>query len=75
MWGAEVDVTDHQAHWRRHSASEVRSLELTLPYANPRELLMDVQRYGADAEIIAPAELREQMRGMLAAALGRYAAG
>lgn len=28
----------------------------------------------SDAEIIAPAELREQMRGMLAAALGRYAA-
>ena len=42
--------------------------------ANPRELLMDVQRYGADAEIIAPAELRERMRAMLAAALGRYAA-
>ena len=39
---------------------------------NPRELLMDIQRYGADAEIIAPAELREQMRAMLAAALGRY---
>ena len=37
------------------------------------ELLMDIQRYGADAEIIAPTELREQMRGMLAAALGRYA--
>lgn len=46
--------------------------ELTLPDANPRELLMDVQRYGADAEIIAPAELREQMQAMLAAALARY---
>ena len=33
---------------------------------------MDIRRYGADAEIISPAELREQMRGMLAAAFGRY---
>ncbi len=32
---------------------------------------MDVQRYGADAEVISPPELREQMRAMHAAALGR----
>ena len=30
---------------------------------------MDIQRYGADAEILAPPELRQQMREMLAAAL------
>ncbi len=33
---------------------------------------MDIQRYGADAEILAPAELRQQMRETLAAALERY---
>jgi predicted DNA-binding transcriptional regulator YafY len=33
---------------------------------------MDVQRHGADAEVIAPPELRAQMREMLAGALGRY---
>ena len=32
---------------------------------------MDVQRYGADAKILAPAELRQQMRGLLGAAWGR----
>ena len=48
------------------------SLELTIPYAQPRELLMDIQRYGADAEILAPPELRQQMREMLAVALGNY---
>ncbi len=81
---AVIHFTPHAARWiadeHWHPAQRQRllpdgTLELTLPYANPRELLMDVQRYGADAEIIAPAELREQMRGMLAAALGRYAAG
>lgn len=33
---------------------------------------MDVQRHGADAEVIAPPALREQMREMLAGALGRF---
>ncbi len=48
------------------------TLELSVPYTNPRELLMDVQRHGADAEVIAPPALREQMREMLSGALGRY---
>ncbi len=48
------------------------TLELSVPYTNPRELVMDVQRHGADAEVIAPPELRAQMREMLAGALGRY---
>ncbi len=78
---AVIRFTPHAARWiadeHWHPAQRQRvlpdgSLELTIPYANPRELLMDVQRYGADAEILAPVELREQMRGMLAAALGRY---
>ncbi|MCC6756732.1 MAG: WYL domain-containing protein, partial [Arenimonas sp.] len=46
--------------------------ELKVPYSNPRELLMDVLRYGADAEIIAPVPLRESARMSLQLALARY---
>ena len=78
---AVIVFTPHAARWvadeRWHPRQRQRwlpdgSLELTLPYSNARELLMDVQRHGADAEILAPAELREEMRAMLSAALGRY---
>jgi predicted DNA-binding transcriptional regulator YafY len=49
-------------HW--HSKQEGRFLgdgrfELRLPYSNARELLMDVLRFGPDAEIVAPTALRE----------------
>jgi predicted DNA-binding transcriptional regulator YafY len=79
---AVIHFTPHAARWIAdeiwHPAQRQRTLpdgtlELTVPYANPRELLMDVQRHGADAEVIGPPELREQMRAMHAAALGRYA--
>ena len=57
-----------------HSSVVALQIQLLakLGYAHPRELLMDVLRYGVDAEVIAPPELREQMRGMLAGALGKY---
>ncbi|MAF84137.1 MAG: transcriptional regulator [Chromatiales bacterium] len=40
---------------------------LTVPYSDPRELVMDILKYGADVEVLAPASLRkmvsEQLRG------------
>lgn len=62
-------------HW--HAKQEGRfldngSYELRLPYSNARELLMDVLRYGADAEIVAPPALRAQARSMLQLALAAY---
>lgn len=62
-------------HW--HSRQEGRALpdgryELRVPYSNSRELLMDVLRYGPDAEITAPASLREEARISLKLALGAY---
>lgn len=48
------------------------SLELSLPFAGQKELLMDVLRYGADAEVIAPPSLRAELRRMLVEALKRY---
>ncbi|NZA27823.1 YafY family transcriptional regulator [Luteimonas sp. SJ-92] len=62
-------------HW--HSQQQGRHLpdgsyELKLPYSSPRELLMDVLHYGADATIVEPASLREQARALLALALSNY---
>ena len=48
------------------------SYELRVPYSSSRELLMDVLRYGPDAEIIAPAPLREEAAISLKLALGAY---
>lgn len=62
-------------HW--HSKQEGRFLadgryQLKLPYSNARELLMDVLRYGADAEIVEPESLRQQARTLLQLALSAY---
>jgi predicted DNA-binding transcriptional regulator YafY len=47
--------------------------ELTLPYSNPSELLMDLLRYGPDVEVISPPELRQAITQRLRAALQSYA--
>ena len=62
-------------HW--HSKQQGRFLpdgryELKVPYSVPRELLMDVLHYGADAVIVEPKALREQLRAHLQLALGNY---
>lgn len=51
----------------------VRGLyELQVPYSDPRELLMEVLKYGADAEVMEPAELRAETRRRLQRALEAY---
>lgn len=37
-----------------------KTFKLTLPYGKEQELIMDVLRWGADAQIIAPGELRKK---------------
>ncbi|MBK9495554.1 MAG: HTH domain protein [Alphaproteobacteria bacterium ADurb.BinA280] len=65
-------------HW--HSKQEGRFLpdgryELKLPYSHPRELLMDILKYGPDAEVIAPPSLRQEARILLQLASAAYAGG
>ncbi|HTD29675.1 MAG TPA: YafY family protein [Xanthomonadaceae bacterium] len=62
-------------HW--HSKQEGAFLpdgryQLRLPYSNAKELLMDVLRYGVDAEITEPPNLRQQARAILQLALAAY---
>ncbi len=65
-------------HW--HSQQRGRWLEdggyeLEVPYRHPRELLMDVLRYGPEAEIVEPLSLREQAKALLQATLAAYDGG
>ena len=46
--------------------------ELRLPYSDDRELLMDILKYGADVEVVAPVELREAVRNLLETAANQY---
>jgi predicted DNA-binding transcriptional regulator YafY len=45
---------------------------LRVPFADSRELIMDILKYGADVEVLAPASLRQSVKAELAAAGGRY---
>jgi predicted DNA-binding transcriptional regulator YafY len=48
--------------------------ELRIPYADSRELVMDVLKHGAEVEVVAPQELRELINKQLASALAQYQA-
>jgi predicted DNA-binding transcriptional regulator YafY len=78
---ATVRFSSHAARWvadeHWHSQQQGTWLpdgrfELRVPYSNSRELLMDVLKYGPDAEVVAPVPLREEMKIMLQLALGAY---
>lgn len=45
---------------------------LKLPYSDPQELLMDILKFGADVEVLAPATLRGQVAAALREATGLY---
>lgn len=47
-------------------------LEMRLPFGRSRELIMEILRYGADVEVIAPEFLREAVAEQLRGALGYY---
>jgi predicted DNA-binding transcriptional regulator YafY len=80
---ATIRFSSHAARWvadeHWHSQQQGTWLpdgrfELRVPYSNSRELLMDVLKYGPDAEVVAPVPLREEMKIMLQLALGAYQA-
>jgi len=69
--------TAERARWaaeeRWHPAQRGRFLgdgrfELRIPYGDPRELVMDILKYGPDVEVVAPEELRQLVAERLRAA-------
>jgi len=78
---ATIRFSSHAARWvadeHWHSQQQGERLpdgryELRVPYSNSRELLMDVLKYGPDAEVVSPVPLREEMKILLQLALGAY---
>lgn len=78
---AVLRFTPERARWvaeeRWHPHQRGRFLddgryELTLPYGDPRELILDILRHGPDVEVIAPPALRAQVRRQLEATLAQY---
>lgn len=46
--------------------------QLKLPYSNPKELIMDILKYGPDVEVVGPESLRSVVHEQLGQALGNY---
>ena len=64
-----------EERWHRDQQGrflEDGSFELRIPYDDPRELVMDILKYGPDVEVLRPASLRREIHTRLAAALARY---
>lgn len=59
---------DQIGHWRDET------YELQVPYSDPRELLMDVLKYGPDVEVVAPEALRHAVAERIHEAATRYVA-
>ncbi|MBL8473510.1 MAG: WYL domain-containing protein [Rhodocyclaceae bacterium] len=79
---ATLRFSAQRARWvateRWHARQKGRSLpdgsyELRLPYSQDHELVMDILKYGADCEVLAPPQLRARIAAELARAAERYA--
>lgn len=78
---AVLRFTAERARWiadeRWHPDQQDRWLddgrfERSLPYADPRELILDIQKYGLDVEVVSPPELRAEIAARLKAAAKQY---
>jgi predicted DNA-binding transcriptional regulator YafY len=65
-------VRDETWHPRQKTSTDGEYLILEVPYSQPRELVMEILRYGSDVEVLAPAALRETVGDTLRQALNRY---
>lgn len=78
---AKLKFTPTRARWvsneswhpeQRSKFAEDGSYILEVPYADDRELLMDVLRHGDEVEVIGPAALRKRIKEILSSAAGKY---
>ncbi len=62
-------------HWHPQQQGDFLpdgSYELQIPYNDPRELIMDILKYGAEVEVMGPEGLRKEVIERLRGALSRY---
>ncbi len=69
-------VVDEKWHPRQSTTlAPDGSVEVSFPIGRREELVQDVLRWGADVEVLAPADLRREVAARLAAALRVYGDG
>lgn len=67
-------VSHEQWHQQQKGTQEADGgYLLEIPYADDRELMMDILKYGPDVEVLGPASLRDRVKDMLVQASERYA--
>jgi predicted DNA-binding transcriptional regulator YafY len=78
---AKLRFTPQAARWvaaqewhpkQRSRAEADGSYLLEIPYAHEQELLMEILKFGADVEVLAPASLRSRVADALRRAASRY---
>lgn len=66
-------VANEQWHPNQKGYYDGEHYVLEVPYSDERELMMDILKCGPDAEVLAPASLRQQIADRLRSAAGLYA--
>lgn len=78
---AKLKFTPKQALWveaetwhpeQRASWLEDGSYLMEVPYSDPRELILEILRFGPDVEVLNPPELRMEVRNRLIKAAAQY---
>lgn len=78
---AVLRFTPARARWVRremwHPQQETReypdgSFELSVPYSDEREIMGDILRFGADVNVVAPAELRRKVQQAALSMVNQY---
>jgi predicted DNA-binding transcriptional regulator YafY len=78
---AELEFSATRAPWVRHERWHQQQIgtlhsdgrySLKLPYADERELMGDILRFGAEVKVIAPKSLQKQLQAELAKAIHLY---
>lgn len=78
---AKLKFSPVQARWvqneewhpeQKSSMLEDGSLILEIPFSNPQELTLEIMRFGSHVEVLAPATLRETIKGQFKKALAVY---
>ena len=79
---AKLHFSASQAPWvqsenwhveQRGYLQEDGSYRLDVPYGNPKEIIMEIMKFGADVEVISPPALRQQVAERLQLAANKYA--
>lgn len=78
---AKLKFTPDRARWIAHEQWHPEqkgkflkdgTYEIELPYSDPREILMEILKYGADVMVLEPEELIEEIQGVLKKNLANY---